>query len=333
MRNLIFAIAFMLSVVGAVAAQATYSVIDLGRLNGGLDTSALAINNQGHVVGTAMDDSGHYVAFLYAGSLQSLGSLGGAISKANAINFTDRIVGRSMTAAGQTHAFLYDAAQVNPAMVDLHGLLGFGGSFSSATSINTAGQIVGAADIANGNLHAFLLTGSTAVDLHTSVSFGGPNSFAYAISDTGWVAGVSDDVTGKGRAFLYNLNTSTLTDLGSLGGGASVAMAANAAGSVVGNADVTIDRATSFAFQTLQPAPMTPANSLGALGGVYSFAFGINASGQVVGEADDPADSAHAFLYTASAGMQDLENLIPPISSCMLSCATAINDSGYIVGN
>ena len=333
MRNFFLTLATILCIAGTIAAQATYSVVDLGRLNGGYDTSALAINNSGHIVGTAMDNSGHYVAFLYVNSLQGLGSLGGGTSKANAINSSDQIVGNSLAASNTIHAFIYNAGAANPTMIDLHGLLGFGGSVSSANSINTAGQIVGAADLANGNVHAFLLNGNTAIDLHANVSLGGSNSFAYAISDTGWVAGVADDATGKERAFLYNLNTSTLTDLGTLGGGASAAMAVNAAGRVAGNADVTADGTTSYAFQTPGPSPMSPANSLDAFGGVYSFAFGINTSGQVVGEADDAADSAHAFLYTHTAGMQDLENLIPANSGWMFSYASAINDVGYIVGN
>jgi probable HAF family extracellular repeat protein len=331
-RTLNIAIALVLSVASTAAAQVTYSVVDLGSL-GGYDTSALAINSAGHVVGGAMDGNGHYVAFLYITALQGLGTLGGVKSKANAINSSDRIVGNSSTANGNTHAFLYDASAPIPAMVDLHATIGFGGSFSSATSINTAGQIVGAADIANGTLHAFLLTGTTAVDLHPLISFGGPNSFAYAISNTGWIAGVSDDASGHSRAFLYNLTTSTLTDLGTLGGPDSGGMAVDASGSVVGNSSVDATTANAYAFHTSPTLPIAPSNSLGALGGTYSFAFGINSSGQIVGEADDAASLAHAFVDTPALGMRDLEDFIPAGSGWIFSAATAINDSGQIIGN
>src|SRR5262249_13195045 len=106
--NLTITLTFTLTLCLAPIANAQYAAVDLGRLDGGYDTSALAVNNAGHVVGAAMDTSGHYVAFLYVTSLQGLGSLGGN-SKANAINSADQIVGNSITASGDTHAFLYNA--------------------------------------------------------------------------------------------------------------------------------------------------------------------------------------------------------------------------------
>jgi uncharacterized protein (TIGR03437 family) len=333
MQTLFRTLGWALSITATLYAQATYTVTDLGRLGGGYDTTPLAINNLGHVVGEAMDTTGHYLAFFYAGSLQGLGSLGGGNSRANAINSSDRIAGRSTVAGGDTHAFLYDAAAANPQMVDLHTSIGFGGRFSTATAINDAGQIVGTASIANGGNHAFLLTGNTATDLHARVSFGGSNSYGSAITNTGWIAGVSEDASGNPHAFLYNLNTSIVTNLGTLGGPGSAAMALNSAGSVVGIADASADGNTAYAFQTAQQAPLVAGNGLGALGGSYSMALGINTAGQVVGEADDATAAAHAFLYRAGSGMQNLGSLIPANSGWILSYATAINDSGMIVGH
>lgn len=54
---------------------------------------------------------------------------------------------------------------------------------------------------------------------------------------------------------------------------------------------------------------------------------------ELVGEADDTSSLAHAFIYSAAAGMQDLESLIPPDSGWILSSAIGISDAGYIVGN
>jgi hypothetical protein len=64
MRTAIFAIAFTLCIAATVNGQAAYSVTDLGRLNSGYDTCALAINSQNHVLGMASDTNGRSAAFL-----------------------------------------------------------------------------------------------------------------------------------------------------------------------------------------------------------------------------------------------------------------------------
>lgn len=69
---------------------------------------------------------------------------------------------------------------------------------------------------------------------------------------------------------------------------------------------------------------------LGTLGGNTSTAWDINASGQVVGGADSNSGE-HAFLYSSGA-MADLNSLVDPASGWTLEWATAVNDSGQIVG-
>ena len=86
----------------------------------------------------------------------------------------------------------------------------------------------------------------------------------------------------------------------------------------------------------VRPALPATITDLGALtpAGTPSAAFGINASGQVVG-ASAPYPNApapgHAFLYSGGH-MTDLNLLLPAGSGWQLSSATAINDSGQIVG-
>lgn len=71
---------------------------------------------------------------------------------------------------------------------------------------------------------------------------------------------------------------------------------------------------------------------LGNLGGGFSYAFGINDSGQVVGDSNTPGGGpTHAFLYSGGV-MIDLNSLLPLSSGWVLQSATAINDSGQIVG-
>jgi probable HAF family extracellular repeat protein len=65
-------------------------------------------------------------------------------------------------------------------------------------------------------------------------------------------------------------------------------------------------------------------------GGNTSCALGINDTGEVVGSSGNT--TVHPFLWTRSAGMQDLNSLIPPNSGWVLGSANAINAAGQIVG-
>jgi probable HAF family extracellular repeat protein len=77
-------------------------------------------------------------AFVYTdGTMQDLGSLGGAGSLANAINAQGHVTGFALTSQGKAHAFLYSEGS----MVDL----GPAGTTSSGKAINSLGQIAGQA--------------------------------------------------------------------------------------------------------------------------------------------------------------------------------------------
>ena len=94
-----------------IAKQASaqqYTLTDLGTLQGGTLSNALAINAVGQVVGGANTATGATHAFLYTnGAMTDLGTLpGGTTSIANAINSAGEITGQSNTASGDVHAFL-----------------------------------------------------------------------------------------------------------------------------------------------------------------------------------------------------------------------------------
>jgi probable HAF family extracellular repeat protein len=102
------------------------SIHDLGTL-GGLQSNALAINNNGLVVGwaqTATQQLGTQMdAFLYDDhTMHDLGTLGGDASSAYAINSRGQIVGTSNLVPGDSlfHAFLDE----NGTMTDLNTLVG-----------------------------------------------------------------------------------------------------------------------------------------------------------------------------------------------------------------
>jgi probable HAF family extracellular repeat protein len=128
-------------VAGTTAANATaasaagdvraWRVVDLGL---GDDSSAAAINNRGHVVGSSAAGG-----FLWRrGRVTYLGHLPGHLTSRPAdVNNHDEVVGSSVAADGTSHAFLWRRG----VMTDL-GVLP-GGDNSYAMAINDRGEIVG----------------------------------------------------------------------------------------------------------------------------------------------------------------------------------------------
>jgi probable HAF family extracellular repeat protein len=137
---------------------------------------------------------------------------------------------------------------------------------------------------------------------------------------------VVPSLTAQNRhAFIWTSSTG-MTDVGTLGGNFSEALAINASGQVVGYSDIAGD-ATFHAFLWTSAGGM---QDLGTLDGTLSAAQSINASGEVVGYStlsDNDRSHFHAFLWTASAGMKDLGTLGGKSSS-----GNAINDSGQVTG-
>jgi probable HAF family extracellular repeat protein len=112
-----------------------------------------------------------------------------------------------------------------------------------------------------------------------------------------------------------------ITDLGTLGGGFSEAVAINERGQIVGMAYIKSGRGHTFVWQAGKM------RDLGTLGGKESSAADINDHGQVVGEAEIKAKTSdggpitHGFLWQ-SGTMRDLGLFSPE----------DINNRGQIVG-
>lgn len=313
------ALILALAVAAAPArAAATYDLTILGILNGGTYSTANAINSHGQIAGTADDQNGSPRGVLYdGGTMTELIPLSGDRSPAWGINDDGHVVGQfgSVNAA---HAYLYDGT-----MHDL-GVLGTDPQVSGANGINSAGHVVGWSSLqgVSGIGHAFLYDGST---MHDLGSLGGTSgSQARAINDSDQIVGDTETSDGESHAFLYE--NGTMHDLGTLAGGDySSAAAINASGRIVGYS--FIGSAAMHAF--LYDGTM---HDLATLGGANSQAFGINASGQIVGYSDTASGGTHAFLYEGGT-MIDLNTLLSDQNSgWTLAMATAINDSGWIVG-
>ncbi len=58
----------------------------------------------------------------------------------------------------------------------------------------------------------------------------------------------------------------------------------------------------------------------------------VNAARTVIVGESDTLIGVHAFIFTFTNGMRDLNDFIPSLSGWVLTSATAINDSGQILG-
>jgi probable HAF family extracellular repeat protein len=83
-------------------------MVDLGTL-GGNDSTAVAVNDVGQVVGGSATANIRFRAFSWtqAGGMVDLGTLGGPEARATALNNSGRVVGSSFTSGFQSHATLW----------------------------------------------------------------------------------------------------------------------------------------------------------------------------------------------------------------------------------
>jgi probable HAF family extracellular repeat protein len=309
-------------VSGAGAATSPYTAIDLGTLGGDF-SRAVAINDDGQVVGDARTAGGARPAFSWTqtGGMVDLGTLGGDSSFATEINDSKQIVGTSTTESGATHAFFWTQAG---GMIDLGTL---GGDTSFPNAVNHLGQVVGVSETATDFVfHAFSWTQAGGmIDLTPNSSTTPSTTFAVAVNDAGQVAG-----TDERHAFLWT-QTGGLVDLGTLGGSGSRAFDLNEQGQIAG--DSLTATSADRAFLWTQAGGMI---NLGTLGGgpglpeTESQATSLNDSGQVVGTTgvSGPIDvcGPRAFSWTQSGGMIEIHGL---------DCATrpsALNEHGQVVG-
>jgi probable HAF family extracellular repeat protein len=140
-----------------------------------------------------------------------------------------------------------------------------------------------------------------------------------------------------GRADISAEVQYTVTDLGSLGGGYSIARGINNSGQVVGSAYTSDSQ--WHAFRTAANQPINPAtDDLGTFGGDpsqpgadTSDAFAINDSGQVVGYADS-GGGRRAFLHSGSGPLVSTDNLGTLGGPSSYVFSHGINNSGQVAG-
>jgi probable HAF family extracellular repeat protein len=183
-------------------------VKDLGAL-GGRSSSALDVNDSGYVVGTAEDDTGKAVAFLYNGKTMIDIAPSYEIGQANAISNSGLIVGKV-----DNHAFIYDVAKKKTSLLPNAPIKDSLGT-SEAMDVNNAGVSVGLTNLKLGP-RATIWKDGKGIDLNTITNTGYTLLYAKSINDKGQIVVLGQDSHSNGRAFLLTPNGASLASNGTL---------------------------------------------------------------------------------------------------------------------
>jgi probable HAF family extracellular repeat protein len=167
------------------------SIVDLGVPAGALMSEGHGINDRGHVVGYAEDDTSRLFAFVWRhGVMTALDSLGADVTfaDAEAINADDVIAGSSnVNSWGPTHAVVWRHGRIE----DLGTLQDVFGAYSRALALNDQGVVVGVASWVDrvASELAFVYDGRQMFDLNTLLD----------AESSGWVLTAALAINAKGE--------------------------------------------------------------------------------------------------------------------------------------
>jgi len=259
-----------------------------------------------------------------AWTVTNLGTLpGGDYYSARSINDAGKVVGI------YEKGYYSGAFYVNPggAIADLPSPGGAGTNID-AYGVNTAGVMTG---MANGSPYTY----DGIAFSYLPKPAGSPWWFnAFAINNAGQVAGKGQMGIATSTPFLYTPGSGTLAMqlLGAHGG----AIGLNDNGVSVGWSNVTTDGGLGHPVMWNAAGQIFDLGTLGhGSGQTNRGANAINNQGTIVGSSVTTNYQDHAFVYTAAAGIQDLNNLLlnpGDLGTEFLTEAYGINENGYIVG-
>jgi len=333
-------------------AQESYTVTDLGDLNGGNLGCAMGVNNHGWtevMYGTEIDplQTGPLVngrAGVNIDGLKiDLGTFGGKNSWTdyNGINDRGEAVGLAETSVpdpnGEDICAFGTGLTCRPFLWrngHMSALPTLGGNNGQASAINNRGQIAGFAE--NGMVDSTCPTGVRNNRIALPVLWekgkvqplptvgSDPDGEAFGINNQGQAVGYSGTCTFPNAVLWENGTATQLADLGTPG---ALAIAINDQGQIVGQGVSGDGMVTAALWQN------NTVTSLGLLpGDATSFAESINNQGQVVGSNTDSSGNwTHAFIWQNNV-MTDLNTLFPASSNLYATMANSINERGQISG-
>ena len=358
-----------LATLRPAAAQTNgYTVTDLGLISGATISDALAVNDNGWVVGRATIPTGRtneYKGWLWtpgapnapSGTLRPLEPLAGqSLSNANDVNNAGRIVGLSYSSApaptygtGHTATFWqgpnyapmdFNSLPRDPALAGWWFTLAY--SVSDPVAVTGEIYVFGqgryvAADGSttfNGKIVWRMDGAGTIVGVTTLPGFGGwagvcDMNNRGQVSDRVYSAVGDDAVLGDGLS-------GTVTYLGSLGGTSAYGYGINDNGTVVGYSKTTAGTSLGFVWTPAVPnGTQGTMTALGTLGGTSSRANGINDLNQIVGGAYTTGDRYYrACLWqNGTTAPTDLNTLKKASATgLVLVEAYRVNNQGGIIG-
>ena len=281
-----------------------------------------------------------------------VGTLGGALSLPQGLNAHGQVVGTSGTSDGAARAYSWTQASGIQELAALPGARN-----SAAGSVSASGQIVGSSEDGQRVSHAVLWTqaGASPQDLGTLSVQG---AAAGPVSDNGQVLISSQD--GLHGLFLWTIGS---TPPGSVvpplcpSSAFIQPTALNPGGRVIGQSN-TCDLSSNrrpiiHGFSWASGNPLSNLKSIGSGAGFltccHSETNAVNAGTQIVGASNtDRFGVSHASLWTAASGSPtdsqpvdveavDLHTLDllsdRNLDAATNSVATAVNDSGQVVGS
>jgi len=296
--------------------------VDLGCISDG-QCYTMTMNNAGQLAGYGDAPNGMSThGFMWNGTelvhIVPLNYPNGGQCWAYGMNDYGDVVGYSSNGGLSIHAYLWDGEQT----VDLGIPEWSNVDYSRAQDINNNGWIVGMAGGVPYDLRGFIKHDDTWDEIPT---FGGNESRAYAINELNDVVGYTRNEDGKFRAFgIPNGNIKLMTDLGDLGGGASIAYGVNNSRTVTGQSKGIDDYWHAMSW-TLEEGMI----DLGTLGGNESYAWAVNDDGIVVGKSQVPEGGTHGFLWM-DGEMFDVNQYVMPDIDVTIVNIRGISDDGQL---